>query len=335
MKVKKIWAAVLALCLGGIGQLTGQAQLENTAGEVAYRQEMAKLICELKDYSRAKAGEDFFLIGNGAAGLMEETELLPGAEQGRLINSLDGIMTESVHYGWDMTMDEPTPKEDHEEFAGLLGRAISAGITPLVLDYCEEPAKAQQAYQQDKQAGYVGWVSARRELDRIPAAEPHKRNSRECHELKDAQNFLVILNPAHYPTKEMYLQALAQSEYDLLIIDLYYGDSPLNRQDVARLQQKPQGGRRLVAAYMSVGEAEEYRSYWQSAWSEKPPAWLAERNTDWEGNHRVQYWQPAWQSMLMGQPDSYLDMIIEAGFDGAFLDVVDVFYVFENKANGV
>ena len=36
----------------------------------------------------------------------------------------------------------------------------------------------------------------------------------------------------------------------------------------------------------------------------------------------------------MGQPDSYLDIILAAGFDGAFLDVVDVFYSFESLSNG-
>ena len=37
--------------------------------------------------------------------------------------------------------------------------------------------------------------------------------------------------------------------------------------------------------------------------------------------------------MLMGSPQSYLDQILAAGFDGAFLDVIDVFYAFEDIAN--
>ena len=38
--------------------------------------------------------------------------------------------------------------------------------------------------------------------------------------------------------------------------------------------------------------------------------------------------------MLMGGPDSYLDIILAGGFDGVFLDVVDVFYSFESLSNG-
>lgn len=331
MKLRKIWAAVLALFLGGVGQLSGQAQTESGQGQAAYRQEMAKLICEIKDYSRDHAGRDFFLIANGGAGLLEETELLPGADQGRLINSLDGIMAESVNFGWDMAMDEPTPQDDHDEFAALLGRAVNAGLVPLVLDYCAEPGNQMRSYERNKRAGYVGWASSRRELDRIPLEAPYNADSSPCLNLRQVKNFLVILNPAYYKTKEAYLSTLSQSEYDLLIIDLYYGDAPLSQLDVARLQQKPQGGRRLVAAYMSVGEAEDYRSYWQDSWYKEPPVWFSGRNGDWEGNYRVRYWHPAWKQLLMGQEGSYLDRILAAGFDGAFLDVVDVFYFFENK----
>lgn len=335
MKLRKIWAAVLALLLGGVGQLTGQAQAETGQGEIAYRQEMAKLICEIKEYSKGHAGKDFFIIANGGAGLMEETELLPGADRGRLINGLDGIMAESVHFGWDMTMDEPAPQENHAEFTGLLACAADAGIVPLVLDYAVKPDNQEKSYRMAQRAGYVEWVSPRRELDRIPYEVPYGVNSDDCRDLKQIRNFLVILNPAYYPTKEAYVEALASSEYDLLIIDLYYGEEPLTRQDVAQLQQKPQGGKRLVAAYMSVGEAEEYRSYWQAGWKENPPDWLEESNEAWAGSYRVRYWRPGWQQLLLGQKDSYLDLILSAGFDGAFLDVVDVFYFFENKACSV
>ena len=39
--------------------------------------------------------------------------------------------------------------------------------------------------------------------------------------------FLVLLNPMHYHTKADYLAALAATDYDLLIIDPYYGGAVL------------------------------------------------------------------------------------------------------------
>lgn len=126
-----------------------------------------------------------------------------------------------------------------------------------------------------------------------------------------------------------YLAALRASPADLLIIDLYYGAAPLTRREVACLQEKPQGGRRLVLAYLSVGEAADYRPYWQKHWAAKRPDWLAQPNPAWPGSYRVKYWSRPWRRILYGSADAYLDEIIDAGFDGAFLDVMDAWQTFQ------
>ena len=59
------------------------------------------------------------------------------------------------------------------------------------------------------------------------------------------------------------------------------------------MQRKPDGGARIVLAYLSIGEAEDYRSYWQRDWSVSPPAWLGAENPDWPGNYAVNYWDEA------------------------------------------
>jgi cysteinyl-tRNA synthetase len=79
---------------------------------------------------------------------------------------------------------------------------------------------------------------------------------------------------------------------------------------------------------MSVGEAETYRPYWQTAWEDAPPAWLAAKNEDWVGSYKVKYWTREWRALLYGSQSAYLDQILAAGFDGAFLDVVDAYDYF-------
>ena len=54
-------------------------------------------------------------------------------------------------------------------------------------------------------------------------------------------------------------------------------------------------------------------SYWQEAWLQQKPSWLDRENPAWEGNSKVHYWEPAWQSVIL---DDYLPRILEAGFDG-------------------
>lgn len=81
---------------------------------------------------------------------------------------------------------------------------------------------------------------------------------------------------------------------------------------------------------MSIGEAEDYRWYWQKQWNSKPPAFLCSENPEWKGNYKVKYWYPDWQTIICGE-DSYLSKIIQADFDGVYLDIIDAFEYFEEE----
>jgi len=45
----------------------------------------------------------------------------------------------------------------------------------------------------------------------------------------------------------------------------------------------------------------------------------------------VRYWDPNWQYIICGSSDSYVNRIVNAGFDGVYLDLVDEYEYFENK----
>ena len=53
-----------------------------------------------------------------------------------------------------------------------------------------------------------------------------------------------------------------------------------------------------------------------------PPSWLGPENRDWRGNYAVRYWDDGWQRRIIG-PGGYLERIVEAGFDGIYLDKID------------
>lgn len=125
---------------------------------------------------------------------------------------------------------------------------------------------------------------------------------------------------------------IAAADVDLAVIDfrpdpLFGTEWPFDRPDVQRMQARPGGRKKLLLAYMSIGEAEDYRWYWQRAWSDKAarPSWIADENTRWPGNFPVAFNAPAWRSILFGRAESYLDRIIAAGFDGVYLDRADVY----------
>ncbi|MCR5766038.1 MAG: endo alpha-1,4 polygalactosaminidase, partial [Treponema sp.] len=141
-----------------------------------------------------------------------------------------------------------------------------------------------------------------RDLSLIPSYEPYNKNDDNINKLSDAKNFLYLINPNQkdFPTKEAFISALEQTDYDLFVIDLFSCDQALSADDISRLKIKKNGARRLVICYMSIGEAEDYRWYWQKQWKSNPPAFLCSENPEWKGNYKVKYWYPDWQTIMCG-----------------------------------
>ncbi len=136
-----------------------------------------------------------------------------------------------------------------------------------------------------------------------------------------------------YQLDKINVDDLAADTSDLLVIDYAkkQGIVPLTREDVARIKTRPDGRPRLVVAYLSVGESEEYRFYWNAGWTASPPDWLGEENCAWPKAHRVRYWRYGWKEINYLGPESYLRRIIDAGFDGVYLDRVDIWETFEKE----
>jgi cysteinyl-tRNA synthetase len=150
------------------------------------------------------------------------------------------------------------------------------------------------------------------------------------------------------------VDALVNSRYDLLVLeptrtDWSSGDRTFDTKGmVTRLKASPASDgthRKLVLAYVNLGEAEDWRWYW--TWSRgwkcrgKPPEdWpryvLACDPDGWGGDYPVAYWEPAWKDLLLygllqgGEHPgrdyySIVGEVIQDGFDGIYLDWVEAF----------
>jgi cysteinyl-tRNA synthetase len=124
------------------------------------------------------------------------------------------------------------------------------------------------------------------------------------------------------------------SSRDLIIIDYAYNKAPGGKWTPDELAlMRASNSLRKVVAYISIGEAEDYRPYWKPEWDadkdgspdKEAPAFLDKVNPDWKGNYKVKYWQKEWQDIVF----KYLDEIIAQGFDGIYLDIVDAFEYYE------
>jgi len=140
---------------------------------------------------------------------------------------------------------------------------------------------------------------------------------------------LAAANDFCYWLQDIDLQLLGASAFDLAIID-YSRDGTaageFSRAEVAALKDSA-GGPKIVLAYISIGEAEDYRWYWKPWWRPGEPAWLGPENPEWPGNYPVRFWYDEWQAIIY----QYLDKIVAAGFDGVYLDKVDVYEYWENE----
>ncbi|MBC3536611.1 endo alpha-1,4 polygalactosaminidase [Megasphaera hominis] len=309
--------SLVTLLLSGCGQAAATA---DTA--VNPKQEMVTLAAELRHYSRQRQ-PSFQLVGNGAAGLLEVTPDNPPEVAALLVHSLDGFLTESVFYTEKDGQDQLQAADTAAYLQEILAIPLAADKAVWTLDYVREQALQQEDEALGKKAGYVSMAVGNKNLDRLPKGKVPHVNSRDIETVQEAKNFLFLLNPEHFASREAYLAALRNTPYDVLVLDLEANDGTLTAADVASLKEKPQGGRRLVLCYLSVGEAATYRPYWQQEWQRQRPDWIAEANTAWPGSYRVRYWRPEWKHILYGSPDAYLDRIMASGFDGAFLDVMD------------
>lgn len=122
---------------------------------------------------------------------------------------------------------------------------------------------------------------------------------------------------------------MAAAPHDLLVIDYSYDGSDAMAFSADDIQRLKDAGK-IVLAYLSIGEAEDYRFYWSDRWDRKKPGFIGPENPDWPGNYKVRYWKNQWYVLAI-RP--YMDRILAAGFDGVYLDIIDAYY-FWGEARG-
>ncbi len=296
-----------------------------------FRQDMRNFVQNISVYTKRIMADFVVIPQNGHQLVSQYADTLVPADA--YLSAIDGLGREDLFYGYGND-DEPTPLSEQLEMMSYLDLAAAHGVQALVTDYCSTRSYVNDSYAKNATRGYISFAADHRELDNIPhyPVEPYNVNVSDVTSLAGAKNFLYLLDPSTFGTKAAFLGAIQRTNYDILIMDLFFEETEaLTSFDVDALKVKANGGKRLAVAYLSIGEAEDYRYYWNPTWNASPPSWLLKENPDWPGNYKVHYWDPAWQSIIYGNDSSYLKRIIDAGFDGVYLDLIDAFEYFEDQ----
>jgi len=113
------------------------------------------------------------------------------------------------------------------------------------------------------------------------------------------------------------LDEIGRTNFELAVVD--YSSDASERGEFTRQQidfLRHARCERRVLAYLSIGEAERHRYYWQPGWRPGNPDWIIAEDREWPGDHVIKYWEPAWRRIVF----AYLDRILAQDFDGVYLD---------------
>lgn len=310
---------------GGSGEEQG-----GPSSDQSYRGAMRDFVQAICSYAR-RINANFIVIPQNGVELLSMDGEVSGSPAANYIRMINGIGQEDLFYGYDAD-NVATKAEDRDYLLAWMDYAKGQGLKVLVTDYCSTRHLMDDSYSNSFRRGYISFAADRRELNDIPSypATPFGVNTSDITNLADAKNFLYLINPSGYNTKDALINAICATNYDVVIMDLFFNNSEqLTAADIQKLKRKANGGRRLVIAYMSIGQAEDYRYYWNASWRTNPPSWLERVDPNWPGNYWVRYWDPEWQRIIYGNNQSYTYRIIQAGFDGVYLDIIDGFEHFE------
>ena len=300
--------------------------------QMNYKEAMRQFVIGISEYSK-HIYPNFIIIPQNGIELMSNIGEINGAISTVYSNAIDGNGQEDLFFGYEND-NEATPTATVDYLNDFLKLAADNSNTILVTDYCSDHSKIDVSYTKNNALGYISFAANHRDLNNIPNYPTYimNENSDDITKLSDIKNFLYIINPENFSSKSSFITAIKATNYDLIIMDLFFNDTTeFTAQEIKLLKKKANGGKRLVISYMSIGEAESYRYYWKTTWDNNKPFWLDEENPNWEGNFKVQYWEKEWHDIIYGNNDSYTKKIMNAGFDGVYLDIIDAFDYYESK----
>ncbi len=120
---------------------------------------------------------------------------------------------------------------------------------------------------------------------------------------------------------------ITDSSYDMIVIEFIISEE--NNTDYALAdvieEWHTADHPKLVIAYIDIGQAEDFRTYWDASWTIGNPDWIVGGDPDgWEGNYPVAFWDDEYREIWLGD-DGYMKSILDVGFDGIYLDWVEAY----------
>ena len=236
----------------------------------------------------------------------------------------DGTTQESLYYGDILKFNVATSKEANNELLKLLLSIRKKGKPIFVINYGKGEKKRNFLKQESLKTNLINELLPSFSLNDF--YKPiNDYNTNDIYNLNEVKNYLCLLNPEKFSSMDEYYQALKNTNYDLLLIEVSYDNVFFTKEQIEGLKVKKNGGKRIVIGYLSIGEAEDYRFYWKKEWNKNKPDWIVSENENWSRNYIVEYWNPEWKEIIK----EYQKKLDKIGVDGYLLDTLDSYSYFE------
>jgi cysteinyl-tRNA synthetase, unknown class len=296
-------------------------------------EEMRKFVQKISRFAR-KYKRSFQILTSNNLELMvkyEDVDKLKPAPAKTYIRSIDGILLEGLFYG-EKIFGQPARDVRIKQQLAFAKIAQNNGVRILVVDYVKDRKLVDDSYRRNRANKFVSFAAHARdlELNTLPTypSRPRFESSKNVLSMKDVRNFVMINDGTRYGNQAEYTLKMHDTNYDLLLVDVFHGREPLTRRAVETLKYKKIGAKRLVMARIDIGSAASYRYYWKPRWREGSPSWI---NAPYPGDpdrYYVQYWRPEWQKLIAGDTKSFIYGIIAQGFDGVVLSGMNSYRYF-------
>ena len=335
------------VAFSALAQIKGQVRIQGrdrdaeeapTAGPsvilLDYREEMRRFVQSISAFTR-RYRPDFLVIPQNGLDLLvkiddvDETRAAPARTYMR---SIDGVLLEKLQFG-DPEFGMPTPDETRQKLLARTEMAIKNGLKVLIVDYVKDAKGVEASYRLNSAKNYLSFAAPAMgpELNHLPdhPSRPFNENSSSVLSMARVKNFVQIRDSAAFGVQQEFVLKMHDTNYDMIIVDIFHKRAPLSKRAVETLKYKKTGGRRLVLAYVDIGSAASYLYYWKQRWQEGSPLWISAAFPTDPDRYYVEFWNPEWQKIITGNTESYIYGVIAQGFDGVVLDGMEAYRFFE------
>ena len=285
---------------------------------LSYQEGMLQLFSELITYAKTKKdGLEFILSSELMRLFYQDIDTIPKLKNSDLMNHIGGVLVPALMFAKTNNL-QTTSLTQNQTLLDL----YSNSKVKLAIDYLSASNTVDLGTSRTNfvNKGLIGFNRPGSDTSLFTNLPPmfQKDDESDIEKLTDdtLKNFIFLDVPVTNMVTE-----LNQTDYDLIVMTPFKS-SPwtaitdvYSYAEVQSLKTKSNGvNKRLVFAYMDLGQIWEDSYYWNSDWTqvENRPNWIDRSISGSSKNHYVKYWRREWQALLK----PVIDMIVNQGYDG-------------------